>query len=138
MGRRLNELSDRFRPIAVELLAQLTEAKIPVLITFTGRTAAEQAIAFASGASKVQYSKHQDGDAIDICPYDQYLLHGEDKLQWNTEDPIWKQIGAIGEGLGLRWGGRFKPLNKAGIGWDPGHFEYPSTPLRSATPPTNI
>lgn len=128
MGRQLAELSPRFRPLAMELLARLTEAKIPVLITCTGRSAAEQAEALRTGHSTVLRSKHQDGDAIDIAPYQQFLLHGEDKLEWDTTDPVWFRIGAIGEALGLRWGGRFKPLNAVGIGWDPGHFEYQELP----------
>lgn len=135
MSRKLADLSPRFRPYAIELLARLTEAKIPILITFTSRTAAEQAVAYASGASKVEHSKHQDGDAIDVVPFSQYLLYGDDKLQWDAEDPIWHQIGKIGEALGLRWGGRFRPLNKAGIGWDPGHFEYVAPP--ATMPPQN-
>jgi peptidoglycan L-alanyl-D-glutamate endopeptidase CwlK len=128
MSRLLNGLSPRFRPLAFELLARLTEAKIPVLITCTSRTAAEQAEAVATGHSAVAHSKHQDGDAIDIIPFSQFLLYGEDKLQWDAVDPVWMKIGQIGEALGLRWGGRFKPLNTVGVGWDPGHFEYPDKP----------
>lgn len=125
MSRSLDDLHPQFRPLAFELLARLTEASIPVLIVSTGRTEAEQAAAVAAGASKVAHSKHQDGYAIDVCPYELYQLHGPDKLQWNTSDPVWLHIGSIAEGLGLRWGGRFHPLNSVGIGWDPGHCEWP-------------
>lgn len=93
------------------------------MIICTGRTEEEQAEAVRTGHSKVARSKHQDGLAIDICPYDQFLIHGPDKLQWSTSDPVWKTIGEIGMGLGLRWGGTFAPLDKNGLGWDPGHFE---------------
>lgn len=124
MDRRLDSLDPRFKPLAMVLLARFVEAGIPVLILNTLRTADEQAQAVATGHSQVSHSKHQDGLAIDVCPYDQYLLHGDDKLQWNTADPVWPRLGAIGEAIGLRWGGRFHPLNDAGIGWDPGHFEY--------------
>lgn len=126
MGRRLSELSPRFRPLAVELLARLLEAQIPCLIVCTGRTQAEQDAAVRTGASKVAHSKHQDGDAIDIVPFDLYQLHGPDKVQWNTADAIWPHIGKIGKDLGLRWGGDFTPRNAQGVGWDPGHFEYPT------------
>lgn len=132
MSRRLADLAPLFRPLAIELLAQLTEAGIMVLITGTGRTAAEQAAYLAAGTSRVVRSRHQDGLAMDVCPYDQYQLHGTDKLQWDGVDPIWMKIGQIGEALGLRWGGRFKPLNTVGVGWDPGHFEYQPPP-----PPTS-
>lgn len=124
MDRTLDSLDPRFKPIAMALLARLTEARIAVLISNTRRTDAEQAVAIANGNSKVARSKHQDGLAIDVVPYTIYALHGEDKLQWDTRDPVWAKIGVIAEGLGLRWGGRFKPLNSIGVGWDPGHCEY--------------
>ena len=94
------------------------------MIICTGRTDAEQAEAVRTGHSRVTRSKHQDGLAIDICPYGQYLIHGEAKLMWDVGDPVWKKLGEMGEKLGMRWGGRFTPLNKDGVGWDPGHFEY--------------
>lgn len=132
MSRRLNDLSDRMRPLAVELLARLVEAGIAVMVVDTLRTPAEHAINLANGTSRIKHSKHLDGDAIDVCPYAQFNLHGPDKLQWDTGDPVWTQIGAIGESLGLRWGGRYRPLNAIGVGWDPGHFEYPTS-----APPTD-
>ncbi len=132
MSRRLDDLHPTFRPLAAELIARLIEADIPHKIIFTSRTQAEQDAAFASGHSKVRYSKHQDGLAIDLCPWDQFLIHGDDKLAWSTDDPatviVWKRMGVIGKALGLRWGGDFKPLNKLGLGWDAGHFEYMEQP----------
>lgn len=123
MGRLLNELNPRFLPLAAMLLAKLTEQKIPCIIVCTGRTQLEQDIAYQTGKSRVKYSRHQEGFAIDIVPYEIYHRDGISKLDWNTNDPIWLEIGRIGEELGLRWGGRFHPLNNIGIGWDPGHFE---------------
>jgi hypothetical protein len=126
MGRQLDELTPRFRPLAIELLARAAEAGIPLMIAATGRTAEEQAEAVRTGHSKVEHSRHQDGEAIDVVPYEQFNLHGADKLRWDGADPVWKTLGRIGQDLGLRWGGTFKPLNSVGIGWDPGHFEYPN------------
>jgi hypothetical protein len=116
-SRRLDDLSARFRPFAVELLARLVEAQIPVLVIETRRTFAEHQANLAKGVSWTPHSKHLDGDAIDLCPYEQFQLHGPDKLQWATDDPVWPQIGAIGEALGLRWGGRWQQK-------DMGHFEF--------------
>lgn len=124
MNTSIDSLDPVFLPIAERLLARLVEARIPVLIVNTRRTPAEQAAAIAKGVSWVQHSKHEDGLAIDVVPYETYMAHGEDKLNWNTSDPIWLLIGAVGEKLGLRWGGRFHPINSIGIGIDPGHFEY--------------
>lgn len=132
MSRKLNDLDPRFRPLAMELLARLTEAGLPVLIVDTLRTAEEQAEAVRTGHSHVTHSRHQDGMAIDVCPYEVYQAFGPDKLLWSTTDPApWSVIGVIAEGLGLRWGGRFAPLDRNGLGWDPGHCELPARMTRS-------
>jgi peptidoglycan L-alanyl-D-glutamate endopeptidase CwlK len=118
MSRRINDLSDRFRPLAIELLARLTEAGIAVVIVDTLRTPSEHAANLAAGVSWTTRSKHLDGDAIDICPYELYTLTpGGDKLAWNAPHESWERIGRIGEALGLRWGGRWRVR-------DYGHFEY--------------
>jgi hypothetical protein len=117
MDRSLASLDGRFQPLVYELLAKITEAEIPVMIINTLRTTQEQSDALTSGHSWVLHSKHQDGLAIDICPFDTYMLHGPDKLKWDTNDPVWEILGKIGESLGLRWGGRFAQK-------DMGHFEY--------------
>ena len=117
MSRRLDDLSARFRPLAVEFLARLTEAGIHVMIIDTLRTPAEHAANLAKGVSWTTHSKHLDGDAIDVCPYMQWQLNGPDKLQWDATDPVWAAIGRIAEECGLRWGGRWKQK-------DLGHVEY--------------
>ena len=130
MSRALDDLSPRFKPLAIELLARLVEAGISVMIVDTLRTQAEHEANLAKGVSWTQHSKHLDGDAIDVCPYEVYSLHGPDKLQWDYGDPIWAKIGSIGERLGLRWGGRWNQK-------DLGHFEFQEPkpnvgPLRNA------
>lgn len=117
MSRKLDDLSPRFRPLAVELVARCVEAGLAVVIVDTRRTPAEHAANLAKGVSWTPHSKHLDGDAIDLVPYAVYDAHGPDKLLWDAGDPIWQKLGAIGEGLGLRWGGRWKQR-------DMGHFEY--------------
>jgi len=117
MTRRLNDLDPRFRPLAVELLARCVEAGIPVMIIETLRTEQEHEANLAKGVSWTRHSKHLDGLAIDICPYESFQLRGPHKLQWNAADPVWDDIGRIGESLGLRWGGRWKQK-------DMGHFEF--------------
>jgi len=106
------------REKSIELLARLTEARIAVIIVDTLRTAAEQEENIKKGVSWTKNSRHLTGDAIDICPWLQYDLHGPDKLCWDSSDLIWERIGVIGESLGLVWGGRWRVR-------DLGHFELP-------------
>lgn len=114
--RKLDDLDARFKPLAIELLARLVEANIAVLIVETRRTEEQHAEDVTTGHSWVARSLHQDGLAIDIVPYSVYQLSGESKLDWDSGDPVWQRIGAIGESLGLRWGGRWQQK-------DMGHFE---------------
>jgi len=134
MSRLLDDLHPRSRPQFFELLARATEAGIPLMIVFTGRTREEQAALYAIGRTDGQPaskqvtwtldSKHvmsplqnMKSLAIDVCPFETFELHGPDKLQWSGADPVWQKIGAIGEGVGLLWGGRWKTP-------DLGHFEF--------------
>jgi hypothetical protein len=138
MSRSLDDLSSRFKPKAIMVLARLVERGIPILIVDTLRTEAEQRAHVAKGTSVTMLSKHlprrlrgavvetdpdrDKADAMDICPYEMYALHGPDKLQWDTHDPVWKVIGEIVEAEGLRWGGRWRTPH------DPGHMEL-TTPV---------
>lgn len=119
MSRKLDDLSPRMLPVAMQLLARCVEAGIMVMIVDTRRTLAEQQANVAKGVSWTLASRHLTGDAIDICPYETWNAHGPDKLNWNGDDPVWTQIGAIGESVGLKWG-----VIKNGKQVDPGHFEF--------------
>lgn len=117
MSRKLDDLSPRFKPLAIELVARCVEAGIPILIVDTLRTPAEHAANLASGVSWTTRSKHLVGDAIDVVPWSVWDVDGPDKLLWDSGHPIWQKVGKIGESLGLQWGGRWKQK-------DMGHFEY--------------
>jgi len=119
MSRALDDLSPVFRPFADRFLARLMEAKIPVIIVTTSRTQAEQVDAVARGVSWTLNSKHLTGDAIDVCPYLIFDLHGPDKAQWDAQDPVWQDIGRIGQACGLKWG----VVNRQGTRKDLGHFQ---------------
>jgi peptidoglycan L-alanyl-D-glutamate endopeptidase CwlK len=129
MSRRLDDLDPDFRRLAVELLARCCEQGIPLLIVDTLRTNAEQAANIRNGVSWTANSKHLPQAplgkalAIDVCPYEVFQLHGPDKLAWSNSDPVWQRIGAIGEALGLRWGGRWKD-ERGNPRPDSGHFEW--------------
>ena len=118
MSRSLDTLSPRFRPLAVELLARCVEAGLCVMIVDTLRTPEEHAANLARGVSWTTHSRHLDGDAIDICPYELYtLIPKGDKLAWNAPHDVWEKLGKIGERLGLRWGGRWQQKDYL-------HFEF--------------
>ena len=125
-SRELNDLDYRVKNKMMELLARASEAGIPLMIINTLRTPEEQAEYVAKGTSWTNNSRHlpqqPDGKslAMDVCPYDQFQLHGPDKLNWNDADPVWKTLGKIGQGLGLKWG----VVDSAGNRKDLGHFEY--------------
>lgn len=122
MSRLLNDLSPLFKSQACELVARCVEAGVMVMIIGTGRTLQEQEANVARGVSWTMKSKHLIGEAIDLCPYDIYLLGDKkDKLQWDAADPVWLKIGRIGEALGLKWGGRW-------VQQDLSHFETPTHP----------
>jgi peptidoglycan L-alanyl-D-glutamate endopeptidase CwlK len=126
----------------------LDSEKIPYRIIETLRTAATQTAYYAQGREPLESvnakrkaaglqpliesdnkykitwtlkSNHLSGHAIDIVP----MVDG--KVPWNINtDKIasaYKRLGEIGESVGLSWGGRWKPLDKFGIGKDAPHFE---------------
>ena len=119
LEKRLDKLHPLFRPIVIEFLARLIEARIPVIIINTLRYEFQQKIMLENGVSWTKLSKHLLGLAIDICPYKQYDQYGPDKLQWNADDPVWQEIGEIAESLGLKWG----VIKSDGTRIDLGHFE---------------
>ncbi len=119
-SRKLDDLTEKFRPVAFEFLARLVEARIHVLVVCTLRSIEEQRENIARGVSWTMHSKHlpQEPDgkarAIDLVPV---RVGGE--LDWDEQSPTWQKIGRIGRGLGLKWG----VINK-GRRIDLGHFEY--------------
>lgn len=108
MSKKLDDLSPKFKDKVILFLARLVEANIPILIVETFRTIEQHKKNLAAGRSWIKRSKHCDGLAIDVCPYDVYKLRGGDKLQWDGRDPVWQKIGELGEKCGLKWGGRWK------------------------------
>lgn len=105
------------RPRAFEFLARLAEAQIPTMVIETWRSEADHLADLAAGRSWVKHSRHEDGDAMDVCPYEHYELHGPDKLEWDADDPVWIQVAEIAEKCGLTSGYRWKQR-------DCGHVEY--------------
>lgn len=137
--RSLDSLSTEFAPLAYEWIARVTARGVCVLVVQTSRTVEEHQVNLAAGTSGTSRSLHlprslrastlldftpldregdwQKADALDLAPYEQYFLHGPDKLRWTTADAAWGVIGEECERVGLRWGGRWRTP------FDPGHGE---------------
>lgn len=129
----LDLLHPDFRALVVLFLARCAERRIPIVLVETWRSKEAHEEDVKNGRSWVKKSKHENivqrrlGDitltdpaalAIDVAPYETYRLHGDDKVNWNADDPVWQSLGKLGEGVGMKWGGRWKVR-------DMGHFQAP-------------
>jgi len=107
----IGRLSPDIQLAAWYLVYIVRTAGIPLQITSSVRTDAQQAALVGAGLSGTYRSKHLIGQAFDVD------VHGygrDDVPLW-----FWEQLGYLGEYLGFRWGGRFSTLK------DYGHFENP-------------
>ncbi len=111
----LDALHPYFKEKITKLISICKRKGIELAIVESYRTVAKQNEYKAMGKKYTRAtggnSKHQYGLAIDVVPVIDSVA------QWDNAR-LWKKIGAIGEQLGLRWGGRWRTL------YDPGHFEW--------------
>jgi hypothetical protein len=111
----LEALHPYLRDKAKELIRICGEKGIELAIVETYRTVAKQNEYKSMGKKYTRsvggLSKHQYGLAIDVVPVI------DSAAAWNNI-AVWRKIGAVGEKLGLRWGGRWRRP------FDPGHFEW--------------
>lgn len=121
MSRNTEDLHPEIRWRAKEIAARTADLKIPILIYFTLRTFAEQQVLYDQGRSlpghivtnaKAGESYHNYGLAFDFA-----ILEPNQEIAWNTgvdindnKIPDYREVGELGEDLGLQWGGRFKNL----------------------------
>lgn len=117
----LNLLTPPTRTRAVQLEERAAAAGIPIKVIETLRRRARQAWLYAAGRTregkivtnaKPGYGWHEYSRAFDVV-----ILDAAGKAWWDAPREQWDRIGAIGERLGLSWGGRFRFA-------DLGHFEY--------------
>lgn len=124
MGNSLSELASYFQPLALRLIEGCAAIGVDVRVIDTGRTPKEQQQKLLTKVSWTLVSKHEPqppemkSEAIDIAPI---KILDEGREDWDPTNPLWEQIGHVGESLGLRWGGRWKHHP------DPSHFEYQPT-----------
>jgi hypothetical protein len=111
----LNSLHPFFRDQVKTLIAKCKTKGIELAVVEAYRTHAKQHEYKTMGkkytSSGAGRSKHQYGLAVDVVPI------VDSVAVWDNVY-LWRKIGAVGEKLGLRWGGRWRKP------YDPGHFEW--------------
>jgi hypothetical protein len=111
----LDALHPYFKDKINTLISICKSKGIELAIVETYRTRSKQNEFKAMGKKYTRsaggHSKHQYGLAVDVVPVIDSVA------QWDNVK-LWRKVGAIGEQLGLRWGGRWKNP------YDPGHFEW--------------
>jgi hypothetical protein len=111
----LSALHPYFRDKVLELIANCKAKGIELAVVETYRTVAKQNEYKQLGKiytrSTGGRSRHQYGLAVDVVPVIDSVP------SWHNE-AVWRKVGAVGEKLGLRWGGRWRHP------YDPGHFEW--------------
>ncbi len=119
---QIRKLHPSIQPMARELLQRAANVGIQLVVTNGLRTNEEQARLYAQGRTapgpKVTNAKpgtswHNYGLAFDVAKFD------NGKPEWPNDTGYWNRIGAIGQQVGLRWGG-----NSFGDFKDYPHFEY--------------
>lgn len=130
MSRDLKLLASYVADAAKELVIRCLTAGLPILITQTKRTELEQQALWEQGRTRPGkvVTNARPGDSAHCPPHDfsglafdvafRVLETGE--VTWNPpEGRTWEEVGAIGEALGLEWGGRWTGFQ------DKPHFQWP-------------
>lgn len=116
--KNIDTLHDKVKPYARALILKAKQKGWNFKITSALRTFEEQDALFAQGRTKPGKivtnarsgaSNHNYGTAFDVT-----LFNGSQPV-WNS--PLYKALGAIGEEIGLEWGGNWKSIK------DEPHFQ---------------
>lgn len=114
-SRALADLKPDVAHVCQQFKEQCAAAGTPVIITQTLRDAEYQDMLYAQGRTapgkivtkaRGGTSVHEKGEAWDFVP----TANGEPV--WDDKSPLWEKCGAIAEGLGMEWGGRWKFIDK--------------------------
>ena len=109
-SRDLKDLRPEVATLARKFIAKAKSAGIDLLVTSTYRDAKSQDALYAQGRTapgrivtraRGWQSWHQYRVAFDVVP----IVSG--KPLWSNR-AVWKQVGEIGESVGLEWGGRWQ------------------------------
>jgi peptidoglycan L-alanyl-D-glutamate endopeptidase CwlK len=120
-SRQITDLHKKVAALAIQHIDLCKQAGIDLLITSTYRDAEAQNALFAQGRTtpgkivtraRAGQSVHNYRLAYDVVP----IRNG--KPVWSSSDPVWQEVGRIGESLGLEWAGRWKSFKEFP------HFQY--------------
>lgn len=128
-SRSLDDLHPVVRAMAVQLLARCAAAEAPLTVSYTLRSMERQAQLYAQGRTipgpivtnaRPGHSFHNYGLALDVVPTELLALSnwGDTSEHQARTDRLWARVGAIGKGVGFRWGGDFAHIR------DRPHFEW--------------
>ena len=129
MSRSIDDLHVAVQGMATRFLMMTKVAGIDVLITCTWRSEAEQAALYAQGRTtpgKI-VTRARPGQSMHNCvvagrpaslAFDVVPMRNG-KPVWAASDPLWQQLGDIGEKCGLEWAGRWKSFREYP------HFQHP-------------
>lgn len=117
---KISEMSDRFKPIVVDILHGLREAKITYVLGDAFRSVEESNAKYAAYlaggplAAPGGQSAHNFKEALDIN------LTKDKKFIENINAPEWQKLGALAKQFGAIWGGSWEPKKIDGP-----HIEHP-------------
>lgn len=120
-SRSLSDLIDPARVRVESMIVACKKEGIDLLVTSTYRDNESQDALYAQGRTKpgakvtnakAGQSFHNYRCAVDVVP----IMNG--KPIWDSKDPIWLKIGAIGKAAGLEWAGDWKRFKEYP------HFQY--------------
>lgn len=109
--RNIDTLHPELRPLATRLIELSLEKGITAKVISGLRTYEEQNQLYAQGRTKSGnvvtkakggYSIHNFGCAFDVG------IFSKDGKEYFGESPAYRDVGKIGESLGLEWGGRWE------------------------------
>lgn len=120
-SRDLKDLNPEVAVMAHAFIDKCKEAGIDLLVTSTYRDWESQTALYNQGRTtpgaivtnaKAGQSFHNYRCAMDVVP----LRNG--KCVWDGNDPLWAQVGKIGESVGLEWAAHWPSFRELA------HFQY--------------
>jgi len=113
MSRDINKLKEPFKTQIKRLVKMAKDKDIPILITDTTRTLAEQKRLVKEGKSKTLDSKHLTGEAVDIA----FIINGKLSYLSGLYEKLYQEV--IKSLSFVIW-----PFRDKGWSWDRPHFQY--------------